>query len=470
VIGELTGRTVADRAQLTVVPGKPVRLELDPPQRTVAPGAEQTYRARGYDAVGASLGDVTRRTEFSIDGGRCAGAVCSAEQIGDHLVTGRVVGTDAVGTARLGVQATGTPTVARLVLTPARGSVSVGATQVYSARGFDAAGIDRGDVTGRTAFAIEPDGRCDGSSCRAQHAGPHSVVGMLTGTRVRQTVPLEVTETRPARLLLEPAAAWVGVGGLQSFRITAVAADGHDIGDVSDRTVLVMDGGSCLRLACGAPRPGTYLVTAVPTGGGPVGRATLRVTAADVAAVILSPASASVGQRATQAYRARGLDADGNDLGDLTDRTVFTIAPGGSCSAAACTVGDPGDYTVTGTVIGTPVSAAVRLRVVVLAPVGDRSGAGGPDWVLIVGGAFLLAAAARPAVRRLRERLGHPPDEPPDSTQPQRDGDWVRSNVRTRPVPGPVSSAVRRRGRRADLVVRLEAHADPAEPVEEDPS
>ena len=302
VTGALTGPDVHGDASLTVRAGSPARLELDPSQRTVAPGAEQAYRAFGYDASGASLGDVTDRTTFSIEGGRCAGAVCSAEAAGDHLVTARVAGSGVAGTSRLTVRATDPPAVARLVLTPAIGSVAVGARQSYSARGFDAGGNDRGDMTGRTAFSIEPDGRCTGSACWAERPGLHWVVGVLSGTAVRQTVPLDVTSAELERLVLEPSIASVGAGGTQSYRVRAFDEHGDDLGDVSDRTVLsIANGGFCIGLACGAPRPGTYTVAAVPVGGGRVGRATLTVTAAEPATLVLSPASASVGPPATQA-------------------------------------------------------------------------------------------------------------------------------------------------------------------------
>jgi hypothetical protein len=470
VTGTLADVKVPGAASLTVVPGSPARLVLDPPQRTVAPGAEQAYRAFGYDAAGASLGDVTSRTAFSIEDGRCAGAVCSADRAGDHRVTARLGGSEVAGTARLTVRATEPPDVARLVLSPAIGSVTVGARQPYSARGFDAGGNDRGDVTGRTAFSIEPDGRCAGSACWAERPGLHWVVGVLSGTAVRQAVPLDVTSTVPERLVLEPATASVGAGGLQSYRVRAFGQDGADLGDVSDRTVLsIADGGFCRGLTCGARRPGTYTVAAVPVGGGWVGRATLTVTAAEPATLVLSPASALVEQAATQAYRARGLDAAGNDLGDMTARTVFTIGSGGSCTAAVCTAGQAGDYTVTGRVSGTAVAANAMLRVLPLTSVDDRSGTGGPDWVLLLGGAFLFAAAARSALGRIRRQLGRPPEEPAGQTGPERDGDWVRHNVRTVPYPGPVTSAARRRERRPDFVLHLEAHADPgdAETAEE---
>ena len=145
----------------------------------------------------------------------------------------------------------------------------------------------------------------------------------------------------------------------------------------------------------------------------------------------------------------------------MTARTVFTIGPGGSCTAAVCTAGQTGDYTVTGRVSGMAVAASATLRVVPPTPIDNRSGTGGPDWVLLLGGAFLLAAAARSALGTIRRQLGRPPQEPAGPTGPERDGDWVRHNVRTVPSPGPVTSAARRRERRADLALHLEPHADP---------
>jgi hypothetical protein len=462
VTGTLADAEVHGTAGLTVLAGNPTRLELDPPQRTLAPGAEQTYRAVGYDAAGVSLGDVTSRTMFTIEDGECAGAVCSADRAGDHRVTARLAGSEVAGTARLTVRATDPPAVSRLVLNPAHGAIAIGSRQTYSARGFDAGGNDRGDVTGRTTFSIEPDGDCAGPACWAESPGRHRVVGQLRGTVIRQAVTLDVTATLPNRLVLEPTTATAGTGGLQSYRVRAIGQDGADLGDVSGRTVLMIgDGGFCRGLACGARRPGTFTVAAVPIGGGWVARATLRVTADAPVALVLSPASTSAQRPATQAYQARGLDAAGNDLGDMTARTTFTIEPNGSCTAAVCTSAQPGDHTVTGRITGTAVAASATLRVLApLTPVDDRSRTGGPDWVLLVGGGLLAAAAARSALGRIRRRLGRPHEQQAAQAGTERDGDWVRHNVRTVPSPGQVTPAVRPRERRPDVVLRLEAHAD----------
>jgi hypothetical protein len=470
VTGTLADAEVHGTAGLTVLAGSPTRLELDPPQRTLAPGAEQAYRAVGYDGAGVSLGDVTSRTMFTIEDGECAGAVCSADRAGDHRVTARLAGSDVTGTARLTVRAD-PPAVARLVLDPANGAIAIGSRQAYSARGFDAGGNDRGDVTARTTFSIEPDGDCAGRACWAESPGPHRVVGQLSGTAIRQAVTLDVTPTLPNRLVLEPATATAGTGGLQSYRVRAIDQDGADLGDASGRTVLMIgDGGFCRGLACGARRPGTFTVAAVPVDGGWVAHATLRVTAAAPVALVLSPASTSAQRPATQAYQARGLDAAGNDLGDMTARTAFTIEPNGSCTAAVCTSAQPGDHTVTGRITGTAVAASATLRVLApLTPVDDHSGTGRPDWVLLVGGGLLVAAAARSALGRARQRLGRPHEQQAAQAGTERDGDWVRHNVRTVPSPGQVTPAVRPRERRPDVVLRLEAHSDTdtTDPTEE---
>jgi outer membrane protein assembly factor BamB len=63
----------------------------------------------------------------------------------------------------------------------------------------------------------------------------------------------------------------------------------------------------------------------------------------------LSPTNTTVTAGASQAYTAEGFDASGNDLGDVSPVTTFTISGGGSCNAASCSATAPGTYTVTGT-------------------------------------------------------------------------------------------------------------------------
>ncbi|HEX7490907.1 MAG TPA: PQQ-binding-like beta-propeller repeat protein, partial [Candidatus Limnocylindrales bacterium] len=65
--------------------------------------------------------------------------------------------------------------------------------------------------------------------------------------------------------------------------------------------------------------------------------------------LVLSPASATIVSGGSQAYAAEGFDHNGNDLGDVTGATTFTIDSGTACPADSCTSTAPGDHTITGT-------------------------------------------------------------------------------------------------------------------------
>ena len=65
--------------------------------------------------------------------------------------------------------------------------------------------------------------------------------------------------------------------------------------------------------------------------------------------LLLSPANATITAGGSQAYSAEGLDQYGNDLGNVTTHTTFTIAPDGSCTNASCGASTAAGHTVTGT-------------------------------------------------------------------------------------------------------------------------
>src|SRR5207244_2525018 len=82
------------------------------------------------------------------------------------------------------------------------------------------------------------------------------------------------------------------------------------------------------------------------------GTASLKVDAGALHHLALSPASATITARESQAYTAEGRDIYNNSLGDVTAATTFTITPDGTCTGASCsaTVADSSSshHTVTG--------------------------------------------------------------------------------------------------------------------------
>src|SRR5439155_11791583 len=72
-----------------------------------------------------------------------------------------------------------------------------------------------------------------------------------------------------------------------------------------------------------------------------------RTVPGPLAAAVLAPAQATIVAGSTQSYTAEGFDAVGNDLGDVTAQTSFSIDGAGSCQANACGATGPGSYTIT---------------------------------------------------------------------------------------------------------------------------
>ncbi|MFL5928033.1 MAG: nitrous oxide reductase family maturation protein NosD, partial [Gaiellaceae bacterium] len=194
-------------ATLSVTAGPLDHLALTPAAAPVAAGAAQAYTVQGRDAYDNSLGDRTAATTFTIaPDGSCAGSSCTATLAGSHTVTGS--SGSATGTASL--QVTAGAAIARIVIAPAAATIAAGATQVYSAQGYDAANNPIGDVTAATSFSIA-DGSCSGSSCTATSAGEHTVSAHAGSAG--DTALLTVTATALDRILVSPGSATIASGG-----------------------------------------------------------------------------------------------------------------------------------------------------------------------------------------------------------------------------------------------------------------
>jgi PKD repeat protein len=68
-------------------------IVISPSKATIQPGGSQSYTAEAFDTDGASMGNVTATTRFSIGAdGSCTDATCTASQPGTHTVTGTFSG------------------------------------------------------------------------------------------------------------------------------------------------------------------------------------------------------------------------------------------------------------------------------------------------------------------------------------------------------------------------------------------
>jgi hypothetical protein len=151
----------------------------------------------------------------------------------------------------------------------------------------------------------------------------------LGGATVTSTAPTVVDEDNPRpTVACSPASGSVFPIGTTTVTCTATDADDTN-----------------------SPVTATFTVTVVP---GPLNH------------LVLAPASSTIAAGHSQTYTARGADQFGNDLGDKTAATTFTISNGGTCAANKCT-GPVGTHTVTGTT-GSPAVTGTATLVVTKAP------------------------------------------------------------------------------------------------------
>ena len=81
-----------------------------------------------------------------------------------------------------------------------------------------------------------------------------------------------------------------------------------------------------------------------------------------LASLVLSPSTSTMDAGASRSFTAQGRDASGNNLGDMTSGTTFSISPNGSCTANSCTATVAGAHTVTATRPGATGTAALQVN------------------------------------------------------------------------------------------------------------
>ena len=155
-----------------------------------------------------------------------------------------------------------------------------------------------------------------------------------------------VSSATVASLVLSPATASITAGGAQPYTATGYDASGNNLGDVTAATTFTVTNGTCSANSCTSSTSGPQTVTG--TDGAAQGTATLTVNPGAVTSLVLSPATASITAGGAQPYTATGYDASGNNLGDVTAATTFTVT-NGTCRANSCTSSTSGPQTVTGT-------------------------------------------------------------------------------------------------------------------------
>jgi hypothetical protein len=374
----VTGRkgTKSGTAILHVMPGVQAAIHISPANATVAAGVAQTYTAQSVDALGNPLADVTASTTFTISpDGTCSANVCTATVAGIHAVSGTLGSLNDIATLNVNAGP-----LTSIVISPADASITPSGSQTYATEGFDAYGNSKGDFTNSTTFTVSPNGSCAGNVCTAAVVGDHTVRGLKGGAESFAT--LHVTGTGAvASIVITPSSTTVAAGHDQAYAAESFDQFGNPVGDVTASTIFtVAPDGSCTDNLCSATVAGVHTVTG--TFGAFSDDAALSVNPAALTSIVISPADATITAGDSQAYAAEGFDAYGNDKGDFTSSTSFTISPNGSCTANVCTASTLGDHTVRGLKGGTEsfatlhVVGAGAVASIALTPASDTKPAG----------------------------------------------------------------------------------------------
>ncbi len=232
-------------------------------------------------------------------------------------------------------------------------------------------------------------------------AGPRSGVLSVpeTGYATPQTVALSGTGVSATldHIVVTPAQATITAGGSQAFKVEGYNSAGYDLGDLTASAGFsIQDStGSCTGATCSDTVAGAHTVVAVV--GGKSATALVTVVPGPADYITISPSPATITAGGSQTYTDRAFDAYGNDLGDVTQQSVFTLitpsyasplaCPQATCSTIYATSSGYGDsvqasYTPSG---GTALTALSPLTVVpaaldhlVIQPTNDIVTAGAP--------------------------------------------------------------------------------------------
>jgi len=132
--GVNSGNGSAKISYMPPVVGPLDHLVIAPRTSTVSPGSSERYSVVAYDLYNNNLGDVTSETTFSVEGGTCSGAVCSALAAGDHVVTAAYSGKTVTGTLT-------TRGAATLTMTGLPSATVPGASHVVTITATDSEGV-----------------------------------------------------------------------------------------------------------------------------------------------------------------------------------------------------------------------------------------------------------------------------------------------------------------------------------------
>ncbi len=345
-------------------------LAISPEGASTTAGDPVAYVVEGTDSHGLPVpGQQATISYAPVDGGAstvCVDAACAPEAAGTYTVTATAPGADGPVTdsTTLTVLADG---VAALQISPEDATTAAGTPVQFTVSGTDQFGNPLADQTAASDVVATPVGggeaiTCVDGLCAATVAGVYSVSADQTGADAPAGDATTLTVTPAALDHVEVTGEGTTTAGTPAVHIVTAYDAFDNVRTGGSPTVTASNGDStvtCPNGVCSPTTAGTWTVEG--TLGGESDTTTLEVAPGPLASLVVTPDVTTVTPGTDVAYAATGADLYGNDLGDRTAQSTFTITRGSdtavTCDDAVCTPAATGTHRVTAT-IGSVTGAA----------------------------------------------------------------------------------------------------------------
>lgn len=358
-----TAQGITGSTSVTVTPGLLARIDVSPPNAQITADQTQQYTATGYDAKGNL---VTITPTWSVTGGAISGTgLYTPTLVGVFVVTATS------GTVSGSTNVTVIPgALARIDVAPPTATITADETQQFNATGYDA----KGNVVVIAPTWAATCGSVDGTGL--YHPGPARACTVYANeSGVSGSGLVTVLPGALARIDVTPPTATITADETQPFTATGYDMRGNVVAATFAWSV---PEGSIDGTGLYTPRHvGTWSVQAAASG--VVGTATVTVTPGALAAIDVTPPTASITADETQQFAASGRDAKGNAV---PLQGPSWAAEDGTIVAGLFTPRHVGSWNVSASEAGVQGTARVavrpgRVHSVVIEPGSAHVGSGG---------------------------------------------------------------------------------------------
>lgn len=372
--GALMGSTT-----VTVLAATIATIDVTPTNAVVAAGKTQQFTAKAK-LTDNTITDITATATWtsSTDAATInAAGLATGVHAGNTVITAAAGGK--TGTAPLTVSAA---TLTDITLSPLDATASAGTKVAYHAQG-KFSDNSTSDITTQVTWdssnaAVAVISNAAGTKGEASALTPGTVTISAALDGITKTTTLTVSDAVLVSIAVEPATASIAAGLTRSFKATGTFSDTT----TQDITAQVTWSSSAAAIASVSNAAGSKgLVTAIAVGDATItatsgaihGDAQVTVTAAEVTAIAVAPATASIAVGATQQFTATGSFTDHVDR-DITATATWTSSAVGvatiSTAGLATGVGG-GTTTITaavGAINGTASLTVAGLQIVSVTP------------------------------------------------------------------------------------------------------